>query len=1422
MGLVSWIVDRHYNHKFHKANEFLLEGKTEQAVRILEKILDRCPDAPPALLSVYHSDICQGNNNKISDAALLYERHQSLKEECIHFANELQTRGQIQLHINYCQALYCKGGINELLSPFVASAAKLAIEDNSVNSLQILTKDNALLRALSESILIEAQKSYVQKELAKSERLCILIQPYLSSEEFYELYSDVRFDKIAKNRITEEAIKQLDKLFEDISAVYNLSDTAIKILTEKSLALAKLLQKQQDYIAALLVARCIIERYKGACNKRYKEACDIYADSALKLYMSSNPKIDLIESEILYKCLGNDDFSIFVKSLEPFIPYSIHRQKYISVVISELVGLVALGKQTQAEKLFNRSWDLTFDSTLIKTVLSNGSSKSRIHFASLIINSDKNFLSDSSNLACCIKELLKLEDLEFTTTALEVILNKGINVESDYEIQILSLAKAAKNKSRKRVEVIERGLTKIQTNRLYEALASYLNEYIGSGSYDSNFARGISSSLIGHSDMAEILTAKILIDESVKSQDFETREKNLREALAIKNTHDELFDKVAYKTLLPNIQKKVIQLANDYYAINRFHAIELLYLLRDNDLSWFDTYASLYLESVRDEACSKEIASRILSIIAEGPDEALSIYEKLWAKYVSIQCSVIASTDDDAISKLTNLHSELESLCKSNNKEDLQKEISSILSKRLLSRAKEYEKDKIYDKAIENYNRIISISGKNFSDIRARILICKLKDSQSLLDADKDEIDNILSTDKNKKYQQDLAYRWCIHLISQGLMEKAEEINVRILKTDSEIAQICQEERINKQQRILDELNQQIYKLNQSELTAEEAIAFGQSLSKTLNDISLIVQVSAQKSNILKESIRLYAIEKFYQQGNYIQSMNGLKVHDSTYLSDPIALRNVAVMSLNAAENGLLTESNYKELLAIWVTTIYQQRIFVESLDYTSWDDSYTFTLESALGQLDYHGKELPDNVNYEMPSDNKVVSILEVQKNLLSRMETAIQGNLEYQHFFSSQLEAMDKLAEQELDEWCELVAPYMLEISNRYKRNVSKALEVEAEGHYGNWEIILEIGCLYGLNNGDFNKYASAMEALNIAIASIEHKQKIESSFSQIRISLIKEFDGLTNNLISSVTTAINNDIAQNIDYLKFNSEYGVVVKNIGDDSLAFIFSNYINQQVVKVLNAKTLTLAKGTPILFEIYNFCKCNPHLKRNLENIIEALIHNYISDGDDDNLIVLDKVLTTTREFDPVVVKSLKGNGDVPEKMLVLLFSSNENRFNILKAKIGRKSSIIQNQFTETTTKISAIKAQIELNQIVEQVNNNTINKCDALQKVYNIYKNNKNNSPVCKNLATLIPMCIMEYVIADKYGKSKVEAVLDSLKLNMSLTFRTQNSEISDAYTMIWNQLPYTARSAIQNEPWSLNEKGQALKKGLDYLRDLR
>ena len=1098
--------------------------------------------------------------------------------------------------------------------------------------------------------------------------------------------------------------------------------------------------------------------------------------------------------------------------------------KYISIAASELSRLVTIGEQKQAKNVLDKVWGLTPDKRIIKAVLTNGSNTCRTHFATLIANDYKRFLSNSPCIDIYVTELSKFDNVEFIVATLEALLDKGKTIRksiaSNYESQILRFANNQKEKSRKRIEIIERGLTNIQTDRLYAANAGNLNDYIYSGRYDSEFAAKIAASLIGYNDLAEPLVAKILVDEAKKVKDDITCEQKLREALSINNTHNKLFNKTAYNAVLTEIRKQIIHLAKELYVSQQSRAIELLYLLRDNNLSWFDTYAALYLDSIQNEENSEEIASKVLAIIKEGDGISSSFNDVLWDKYVSVKSFIICKKNiDEAIAELASFLSEFNSLCNSDNKESLSKEISSSLSKRLLSRAKEYEKNHVYDKAIGDYTSILSISG-NFFDIRARISICKLKDNKFLSSNDTDEINNLLQTNKDKKYQQDLAFRWCMHLIANGLFEKAEEINERILGTDNEIAQLCQEERIKIQQSILDGLNDQICKLNNSELTPEEAIAFGQSLSKTLSDINLIVQISIQKSNILKESIRLYAIEMFYIQGNYIQSLNGLKVHDSTYLSDPIALRNIAIMCLNAAEDGLLTENNYKELLAIWATTIYQQKIFVDSLNYTSWDDSYTFTLESALGQLD-DNDELPDNINYDTPSDNSVVSILEVQKNLLSRMEAAIQDNVEYQQFLSFQLEAMNKLAEQNLDESCVLVAPYMLSISNTYNSNVTKALIIEANGHYDNWEAILEIGSIYGLSNGDFKKYTSALDSLNSAIASIEKKQKIKSSFTKTRILQIKKFEGLMANLNSTVMTAMNNDIAQDIEYRQLYSDYGVVIKIIGDDTLSFTFSNYINQQGVKTLNDKTQTLAQGTPLLFEIYDFCKCNPHLKRNLENIIEALIHNYITDGDEENITVLNNVLSSTREFDSQIVKALKGGDGVPEEMMTLLFSSNEQRFNVLKTKIGTKSAAIQNQFNATSVKIKTMKVQFEMSQIVDQVNNNTLNKCDALQKVYNIYKNNKDNVSVCKNLSTLIPMCVVEYIIPDKYGKSKVEAVLNSLKSNMSSTFRSNNSEISGAYSMIWNQLPYNARSAIQNNPWSLNEQGEALKKGLDYLKDL-
>jgi hypothetical protein len=318
------------------------------------------------------------------------------------------------------------------------------------------------------------------------------------------------------------------------------------------------------------------------------------------------------------------------------------------------------------------------------------------------------------------------------------------------------------------------------------------------------------------------------------------------------------------------------------------------------------------------------------------------------------------------------------------------------------------------------------------------------------------------------------------------------------------------------------------------------------------------------------------------------------------------------------------------------------------------------------------------------------------------------------------------------------------------------------------------------------------------------------------------IKNFDGLTSVLVSTAIIALNKAISKDIGYIKLNSDFGQAVKIINDDTLAFVFSNYINQEVVRKLNDKSITLAQGSPILFEIYNFCKCNPHLRRNIENIIEALIQNYLSDGDNDNLNVLYNVLSSSREFDQYIVKALKGESNEQEAMLCFLFLANEERFNTLKNRIASKSKPIQIQFDLTATKISDMKFQVELSTIVEGVNKGTMKKCDALEKVYSIYKTHKNNDRVCENLAALIPMCVMEYIVNDKIGKGKVEAVLNALKYDISSAFKSHNSEIGAAYDSIWNHLSHSAKIALMGSPASLTPEGKALKKGLDYLKILR
>lgn len=1408
MGLISWVKDKYYEHRYQSALDYISNGNTDGAIEILNKILDKHPNAPEKLLEVYHSILYNTDNNTVLGKVVeLYKWQNSLSNHCVAFARQIsQLPNRVRFAVTYSSTLY-KKGVQALESIFVSCATSIVIHDANINSLSKLTDSKPLLSSLSSNLFEILKRDFTShNRISEAYRIALLIEQYQKSNEFKIYLANTHFSYLANRQVTLTSISEFDKFFKDIKKRYNLAPSEEKKLIDRAYKLATDLHSKKDYVGSLLLSQRLIN---------IDGAKQIYSTSALKVYQQDK-RSSLVNSETLYKSLGNSGEQ-FLSGLEIFVPYANHSQKYITEAGNILKAIAQSGNVEKAKSHLSHIWFIAKDDTYLTIPFDTPDPKYCQSLISYILDCTENFLASTQSLSVFVDKLCTLSDSELVLSSLETLLSKNKPVDNNYIEQVIRFSKQLN--FRERINLVNRGLGVKKSQKLYDAKAIAIDEYISAKRYDSEFVIEQSNQLVGIHDEAEVFLATIALNAAKKSTEIETQFNNLKTALLFKKRHRNPFNEKKYSNIIKDIQSQCEVFAQQHFSDNKAKAIELLYLLRDNEFEWYDCYGRLQLNDIDCQNCTEEVLSSLYKIIDEKPQKKCAITSSLWTKAVEMSKTLFSKgAHEKRIRGLEDTLNRISAKCDSPNKEDLEKAIVGTLAKTYLSKGKKSEKAADFITAIADYTTSQALNPN--IETEARLYICEFKLKKQLTKEEKKNISRFVNSNPDKKYIQDLAYRYCLYLLQSFDIEEAESINFSILGNDTDIVTLCNDYRIRKQEQTLIDINSKIDALIKGQLSAKDALLFGQNIGKLLNNVNLLLKVTKKQSDELKEYIRCYAIKKFYDEENFVEAEAGLKVQDSQYLSDPIELRNIAIMCLMAAEAKQLTKSNYREFLSIWATAIYQQDLFVKSLDYTLWDDPYTFTLDEALGQLENH--DLPDNVTYDSADEDNVVSIKEVQKALITRMDVALNEMPDYQKFFAEQIEAMDKLSEQNLDEHCVIVAPYLMSLSGSYKHSVHHALEVEANAKYSNWEDVVEIGTLYGISNGVFGNYKNAVEYNNEAISSIRSRRQINTKFTSSRINAIKPFAKLFSTLIAAVSTCLSEDINNDVDYTRVLSNYGVICKLIESDNLNFTFSNYINQSIVSKLNEKSLALADGAKTLFDIYQYCQNNPHLKRNLCNIVEALIHNYITDGESRNLDALDRILTNTREFDDNVVSALTGGSDAPEQLMLLIFTQNESRFNALRRRIGGKSIRIRNQFDASATKIADAKVNIELSEVVDKVNNNTMKKCDALERVYNIYVNNKSNKRVCENLATLVPMCVMEYIVDGGIGKVKVKSVLDKLKNNMSPTFRANNSEIGQAYNLIWNQLDYSARSAMTGSGYGLTTQGLALKQGLEYLRALK
>lgn len=1020
--------------------------------------------------------------------------------------------------------------------------------------------------------------------------------------------------------------------------------------------------------------------------------------------------------------------------------------------------------------------------------------------------------------------IFTFKDYSYALDISERLNAKGMNVHTLYVAVILKAIPTLDADGK--LQLINRGLSKFTDANLFQEKHDVATLLINNGDLDK--AKTVLQELIGHHKDAEPSLALVAYKNYKKVQSLDKKEEYLTECLSFDTKHSNPFDQETYKPTFVKALKSFIDVIDKHVKTdNIIEARRLCLSLKLYSSDWYEKYLVIVAGYLSKIAASNEIAASIYScfdtlsanevdIKKLNSDIIIGLWDSLFQAELT---KALEMTYEDSTSHLQKLCTYVSENCYADKEKELLKNINSELV--VIHKTEGYKQEGVgnIDKAISSYNRLSSIGDvrtKTWAKIRTTI--CQLKKGTSL---NEEDVLKVLSYFGFAKEKKDLSYRYCIWLIKNTSAKNALDFIKEHLPNEDELIDICNNEYIVEAEASLAELNASIEDMTTGKMSLSDATKLASKIDSYDATISPYLENVHSKIISLKESIQSYILSKSFEEGDYKLALKLLKDTGASWFLDDIYLRNVAIACLGIAENGLLNKLNYKEVISYWLTAVYRDQLFVQSLDYTSWDDSYTFTLDNSMGgSKDESFDTLPDNVNFDEAIEGSVISICEVQQSLLGRFEAAIESlDNFYRQFYDTQKDAMDSLVKLNLDHPCMIAAPYLANNTRKCINEIKGTLDYEYD-NYGN-ENILKVGLMYNLTSGVYGDYKTATTAIDDCSKAILTKSvvQVNSAFCDSAIDSIREFPDLYSSFVANLQNALSSLIKDEADYKTVMSLFIPICRLINDSTIAYMFGNHINQCVVGELNDEKLDLATGLEDMVSVYEVAKNCSRLKDNIGNVIEALIGKYVKEEKSTDLSTLKTVLSKTgREFEPNVEKTL-----TEQDVMVAVISDHLDSIKGL-ATISANSESLRLRLAHIKDEAEEASINLQLSQIVDKVNNNKILYYSALQKVYSLYEVHQNNKRVCENLCTLVGMCIREYVIPDKVGKSTVMTIFDKLKYNKSTTYKSCASSLREERENILGSLPYEARRLLTGGTAygsTLNAEGIRLKNALQLYLDL-
>lgn len=545
------------------------------------------------------------------------------------------------------------------------------------------------------------------------------------------------------------------------------------------------------------------------------------------------------------------------------------------------------------------------------------------------------------------------------------------------------------------------------------------------------------------------------------------------------------------------------------------------------------------------------------------------------------------------------------------------------LSESYFRKAIGHEKSNKYPDAIQVYKKAIECSEKSSnSTIKhnavARISICRLKLNESI---DLQENSEVQKADK--EYQKDLFYRYSVYLLKKGDFQQAENIistHLNFKSADIEkLRDVIKAEKVNIALNQIAQINRKIEQLYYNSLSTEELSTFYNSLDSIVSSLKIVDLELSEKVLAIKPTLFNRLLTNYISIEQYGNAINLIQKYPKFWES-PELLKNLGICCYGYTSKGLLTEKNYKIVISSWLTSVYSDNVILKSLEDTTWDDSYTFSLAESIGSNYSQHEEVPENVNYNEISESNI-SIGNTQRELLQQFETIIHKEIKdhqlsilVNDFYDEEKEALEKVVN--------ILATDILfptphfAISNGLNNEIIKELDSDYE-EYSNEEA-LEAGVPYIKNSTSSKVYQyffanDIIDRIKSAIEA-ENSATIKKLNTNENKGWIEKFDNISTTVEDSLFNTIANKISEDDE----NEALIAVMEeciafSTNNEKLKHQYSNYVASYCISQVNDDAIDNYKALTLMKGAYLRSPNNPRICKNFITLIRYNLMDILND-----------------------------------------------------------------------------------------------------------------------------------------------------------------------------------------------------------------